>query len=82
MEYRTKFVDAALVKNKVTFGMSIQDPNVDQMARDVEAALLEQALEGYELFQSIPVTSSMVYASAYPYSFTSGLLLIFKQKDQ
>jgi hypothetical protein len=80
MNYKTIFIDTPTVKTKATFGMTIQDANGDQLARDMDAAILEKQHEGYELVQAMPIQSAMVYASAYPYSYTSGILLIFKQK--
>lgn len=82
MKYKTMFIDAPTLKNKAVFGMSIHEPNGDQFARDVEAAIFEKEGEGYELLEAMPVTSSKMYSSTYLYSFTSGVLLIFKQKDQ
>jgi hypothetical protein len=82
MKYKTMFIDAPTVKNKGVFGMSMQEPNGDQLARDVDAAILEKVQNGYELAGAMPVTSSMIYSSTYPYSFTSGVLLIFKKTDE
>jgi len=82
MKYKTIFVDAPTLKNKATWGMSIEETNGDQLARDVDAAILEKEHEGYELSQAMPVVSPKIYATSYPYSHTSGVLLIFKQKDQ
>jgi hypothetical protein len=81
MKYKTIFVDAPTVKSKANWGMSIEVTNGDQLARDVDAAILEKDFEGFELFQVIPVNSSAVFASAYPASLTAGVLLIFKQKS-
>ncbi|MBI5915968.1 MAG: hypothetical protein HY842_11360 [Bacteroidetes bacterium] len=82
MRYKTIFVDAPTAANKGAFGVTMHETNGDQLARDVQAAILEKDSEGYELFQSMPVTSSLIYSSAYPYSFTTGVVLIFKQKIQ
>lgn len=82
MKYKTMFIDSPTIKSKAVFGMSTHEPNGDQLARDVEAAIFEKEREGYELLEAMPVTSSRMYSSTYPYSFTSGVLLIFKQKDQ
>jgi hypothetical protein len=80
MSYKTIFIDTPTVKSKSAWGMSIQDANGDQLSRDVDAAILEKEHEGYELVQSMPIQSAMIYASSYPYSYTSGVLLIFKQR--
>ncbi len=81
MKYKTIFVDSATAKIKATFGMTLEEVNGDQLARDVQAAILENDLEGFELINSMPITSSKVYSSTYPYSLTTGVLLIFKQKN-
>lgn len=75
------FIDAQTTKSKGAFGMSINEINGDQLARDVDAAIQEKGNEGYDLCQSMPITSSLIYSSTYPYTITSGVLLIFKQKN-
>ena len=82
MKYKTMFIDAPTIKNKGTFGMSMYETNGDQLAPDVDAAISEKELEGYELIEAMPVSSSLIYSSTYPYSFTSGVLLIFKKRDK
>ncbi len=81
MSYKTVFVDAAMVKSKSTWGVSLEEPNGDQFARDIQATVLENDLAGFELIQSMPVTSSKTISGAYAYSFTSGVILIFKQRN-
>lgn len=81
MKYKTIFVDAPMVKSKSTWGMSIDEPNGDQFARYVDAAIEEKELEGYELSHTVPVNSSKILAASYPYSQTTGVLLIFKKKE-
>jgi len=53
--------------------------NGDQLARDIEAAILEMEEKGYELVTSMPVTSAKIHMSSYPFSYTEGVTLIFKQ---
>ncbi|MBI1226282.1 MAG: hypothetical protein GC192_13695 [Bacteroidetes bacterium] len=81
MKYKTIFVDSATSKLKATFGMTLEEANGDQLARDIQATILENDLDGFELLSSMPVTSSKVYSSTYPYSLTTGVILIFKQKN-
>ncbi len=81
MKYKTIFVDAATVKSKSAWGISLEEPNGDQLARDIQATVLENDLAGFELMQSMPVTSSKTISGAYAYAFTSGVILIFKQKN-
>jgi hypothetical protein len=81
MNYKTIFVDAPLAKGKSAWGVSVEEPNGDQLARDVQATILENDLSGYELIQSIPVTSSKTFSGAYAYSLTTGVVLIFKKRN-
>lgn len=81
MKYKTIFVDAAVAKGKAAWGITIDETNGDQLARDIQAAVLENDLAGYELMQTIPVTSSKTISGAYAYSLTTGVVLIFKQKN-
>ncbi len=68
-----------MAKAKGTWGISFEEPNGDQLARDIQAVILENVMAGLELMQSLPVTSSRTISGAYAYSFTSGVILIFKQ---
>ncbi|MBK9013505.1 MAG: hypothetical protein IPM82_05160 [Saprospiraceae bacterium] len=81
MKYKTIFVDAATVKNKSAWGISLEETNGDQLARDIQATVLENDLAGFELMQSMPVTSSKTISGAYAYTLTTGVILIFKQKN-
>lgn len=81
MKYKTIFVDAAMMKSKSAWGISIEETNGDQLARDIQATVLENDMDGFELTQSMPVISSKTISGAYAYSFTSGVILIFKQKN-
>ncbi len=82
MQYKTVFIDAPMLKGKSAWGMSIDQPNGDQLTRDTDAAIFEKSQEGYELCQAMPVTSAGLYASSQPYSFTSGIMLIFKKHSE
>ncbi len=81
MKYKTVFVDAPMAKAKGTWGVSFEEPNGDQLARDIQAVILENAMAGFELMQSMSVTASSTISGAYAYSFTSGVILIFKQQN-
>lgn len=70
--YKTIFVPAEIIKSALN--MKFQ-PNGDQLARDVEAALIEMHHKGYELVSSNMLNSN--HQSAY--SHTSGMMLIFKK---
>ena len=80
MKYKTVFVDTPTVK-KGSWGMKLDEVKGDQLARDVEATLLEKEQQGYELHEAMPVNSSVLYAGAHPATLTSGVLLIFKLKS-
>ena len=80
MKYKTIFVDAAMINGKSSWGVTIEETNGDQLARDIQATILENDLDGFELMQSMPITSSKTISGAYAYASTSGILLIFKQK--
>jgi len=81
MNYKTIFVDAPLAKGKSAWGVSVEETNGDQLARDVQATILENDLGGYELIQTVPVTSSKTFSGAYAYSLTTGVVLIFKKRN-
>ena len=76
------FIDAPLIKGEKKLGMSIYITNGDQFARDIDAAIHEKEREGYVLFSSTPTTSSKLVSGAYGYSFTSGVILIFKKIEE
>lgn len=81
MNYKTIFVDSPLAKGKSSWGITMEETNGDQLARDIQATILENDLGGYELTQSIPVTSSKTISGAYAYSMTTGVILIFKKRN-
>ena len=54
----------------------IYEPNGDQLARDVQAAIIEKVTQGFGLFSTTPIQSN--YQSVYPH--TTGVLLIFKKE--
>lgn len=78
--YRTAFVETQETVSKGMFKRSTMTVNGDNLARDVQALVMEMAAEGFLLKSSTPVQSSGVYMSSYPYSYTSGVLLVFEQK--
>lgn len=71
--YLTIFVEAERVNpSKIMSDYSI---NGDQLARDVQAAVVEYSKKGYQLDQVQAVTSSQSTVS-----YTQGMLLVFKNK--
>jgi len=78
VKYKTLFIDATFIKPSSKWVGSTQI-NGDQLARDIDAAILEMEGKGYELINSLPVTSSKIYMSSYPFCYTEGITLIFKQ---
>lgn len=81
MNYKTIFVDAPVAKSKSSWGITMEETNGDQLARDIQATILENDLAGYELIQSMPVTSSKTFSGAYAYALTTGVVLIFKKRN-
>lgn len=81
MNYKTIFVDAPLSKGKSSWGITMEETNGDQLARDIQATVLENDIGGFELIQSIPVTSSKTISGAYAYALTTGVVLIFKKRN-
>lgn len=79
MTYKTLFIDSTKVKtgSKWTGNIASQ-VNGDQLARDISAALLEMTRQGYELVNSFPINSSNLYMGTTPYTYTEGVVLIFK----
>ena len=68
--YKTIFVTAEIVKSMVRY-----EPNGDQLARDVQATLVEMSQKGYELVSSSTINSNYQTTA----SHTSGVILIFKK---
>jgi len=71
-EYKTIFVPAEIIKSAMK--MKFQ-PNGDQLARDVQATLVEMHHKGYELISTDMLNSNHQAT----YSHTSGMMLIFKK---
>lgn len=80
--YKTLYIPSAEIKPKSSFSTAIPEVNGDQLARDVEAALVEMEQQGYKLHSMSPIQSSKLYLSAYAYNFTDGVLLIFEKNAQ
>ncbi|KAA3635857.1 MAG: hypothetical protein DWQ02_09190 [Bacteroidetes bacterium] len=71
--YLTIFVEAERTNpSKLMADYSI---NGDQLARDVQAAIVEYSKKGYQLDQVQAVTSAQSTVS-----YTQGMLLVFKNK--
>ena len=71
-EYKTIFITAEIIKAAMKMKY---EPNGDQLARDIQAALIEMTHKGYELVSSNTINSN--HQSTY--SHTSGMMLIFKK---
>lgn len=78
-EYQTAYIYAASIKKKGMFKSSNIEVNGDDLAKDIAAACFDMSEEGFELFQNIPINSTKTYMSSYPYSFTDGVVLIFRK---
>jgi len=79
--YKTIYVPSPEVKNKSAFSTAIPELNGDQLARDVQATLLEMEHEGYKLHTMTPVTSGRMHMGSFAYSYTDGVLLIFQKSE-
>jgi hypothetical protein len=79
--YKTLYIPAPEIKSKSAFSTGLSDFNGDQLARDVQAALLEMASEGYTLHTTTAVHTSRMYMGSTAYSLTDGILLIFEKKN-
>lgn len=75
------FIDAPMVKEKQGMGVHLMVVNGDQFARNIDAAIHEKEREGYMLINSMPVHSSKSVMGSYTYSFTSGVMLVFKKQS-
>ena len=73
--YKTIFIPANEVKPKGMMKAYIYRVNGDELARDVQAAILEMETDGFELRSTTPVISSMHNYR----TFTEGVLLVFKK---
>lgn len=77
--YKTLYIPSSAIKPKSSFSGALPEINGDQLARDVQATLVEMENEGYRLHSMSPVQSAKLHMSAYTYSFTDGILLIFEK---
>ena len=68
-KYKTIFVDTQVDKKNY-------EPNGDQLARDIQAAIVEKTAEGYELESSFPIQKMLLQAI----TLTAGVVLIFKKE--
>ncbi|GEM_PF-1348567 len=77
--YKTLYIPAAQIKPKGTFSTAIGEVNGDELARDVQAALVEMEGAGYKLHTMTPIASGTLYMSSAAYSPTDGVLLVFEK---
>lgn len=79
--YKTIYIPSPEVKNKSAFSTAMPELNGDQLARDVQAALLEMEHEGYKLHTMTPVTHGKMHMGSFAYSYTDGVLLVFQKVE-
>lgn len=79
--YKTIYVPAPELKSKSVFSSQPPELNGDQLARYVQATLLEMEAEGYRLHSLTPITSGRVHMSSMAYSHTDGVLLVFQKVE-
>ena len=73
--YRTIFVESTEANNRGILKDHRREINGDQLARDVQAAILEQEQDKMELISTSPITSTLTNGRV----FTQGVLLIFRR---
>lgn len=76
-KYKTIFIDTSDAKVGSMMRSITKKINGDELARDVQAALIEAESQGFKLIQMSPVTSSLSNNRTY----TEGMLLVFEQKN-
>ncbi len=79
--YKTLYIPSTEVKNKSAFSTAFPELNGDQLARDVQATLLEMEHEGYKLHSVTPVNAGKLYYGSIGYTQTDGVLLIFQKSE-
>lgn len=79
--YKTFYIPSAEVKPKSAFSTGLPQINGDQLARDVQATLVEMESEGYKLHSVSPVTNAKSHHGGFTYSYTDGILMIFQKSE-
>lgn len=77
--YKTIYVPAPELKNKSAFATSIPEVNGDEFARLIQATLVEMEGEGFEMHSMTPVLHGKTHMGSYAYSYTDGVILVFKR---
>ncbi len=77
--YISVFVESPRVKSKGAFNFVYGRVNGDDMARQLQALLLEKASEGYELVSVTPLNSCPSEGGVQR-TITEGLVVVFKLK--
>ena len=76
--YKTLFIPTTEVKTKSMMKGYMRRINGDELARDVQAAILEQEQEGFHLQSTTPITSTL-HNNRF---FTEGVLLVFRKMSE
>ena len=81
MQHKTMFIDAPIIKVRVG---GIKYPEVDglQFSKNIEAAILEKEMEGFELFSMNTVNCAKPKDGITDHGFTSGIILTFKKENK
>lgn len=78
IEYKTAFIESTFVKTSIW--EVAKTVNGDDLARNMEAILIEMTLKGYELKTITPISScSTTSGGAVVQGYTQGVLLIFQK---
>ena len=78
MKYKTMFIDAPIVKLKIS-GFPYHEVDGLKFSKYIEAAILEKEAEGYELFSMNTVHAARPKEGVMDHGITSGMILTFKK---
>ncbi len=69
--YKTVFIPSELIKSSMGL---VFKPNGDQLARDIQASISEQSMNGYKVF-----SISTINETHNNYSHTAGVIIVFEK---
>ena len=75
-DYNTVFIAAPVLPSKTGYKSYNHEINGVEFTRDIQSTILKMAESGYELYQTITLTSSKYYGKTY----TEGVTMIFRKE--